>query len=238
MIGLHAPAEPRGRNGLVPPPVWSRSGDDTVQVPAGETIFHAGVRGQRAWQVLSGTVRLDQPMVPRARFVQITLAGELLGSEAWLQLPHLHTALALTNCCLRPLAAPGPDTLPQRLGQALCQQAQRTSDMVGLRTGSAPERVRRLLLLLSPEAGVEPGRGASDHALPRIKDMAAITDVAPETVSRVLSSLRRSRVLQARQSRSARFDPAQLAGCSLPPGMTRSDAGAPLPVPPRQVGRR
>lgn len=236
--GLAARPAAHGRSVLAALSAWQDSNRDTVRIPAGETVYHAGLPSHCAWQVVSGTVRLDQPMDPRTRFVQITLAGELLGTEAWLQLPHLHTALALTDCCLRPLAAPEPDALPLWLGHALCQQAQRTSDMVSLRTGSAPERVRRLLLLLSPGPGVNPERGASDHALPRIKDMAAITDVAPETVSRVLSSLRRSQVLHARHTRSARFDPAQLAGCSLPPGMTRSDAGAPTPALPRVVHKR
>lgn len=246
MIGLHAPAvspalappAPCRPAGLPPLADLQAADSACVRVQAGETVYHAGQPGRCAWQVVSGTVRLDQPVDLRARFVQITLAGELLGTEAWFQLPHLHTAQALTDCLLRPLPVPAPADLPLWLAHALCQQARRTSEMVSLRTGSAPERVRRLLLLLSPGHGVDPLLGASDHALPRIKDMAAIADVAPETVSRILSSLRRSDVLHARHTRSARFDPAQLAGCTLPPGMTRSDSAAPAPLAPTAARRR
>ena len=216
----------------MPPGAQPGSGA-TMQFSAGDTIYHAGLAGDGAWQVLHGTVRLDQPFDLRERFTQITLAGELLGTESWLQLPHLHSARALTDCRLRRLPAPGADDLPHWLGQAMCQQSRRASEMVGLRTGSAPERVRRLLLLLAPDTTADMLHGASDHALPRIKDMATIVDVAPETVSRVLSSLRRSEVLHARHTRSARFDPAQLAGYTLPPGMTRSATGAPDPLPLR-----
>ena len=229
----------RAPAGTLPPlPTLSAGAGATVRFQAGDTVYQAGVPAHCAWQVVSGTVRLDEPADLRARFVQITLAGELLGAEVWCQLPHLHSAQALTDCILRPLPTPAGAELPLWLAHALCQQARRTSEMVGLRTGSAPERVRRLLLLLTPEASADTLQGASDHALPRIKDMAAIADVAPETVSRILSSLRRSDVLHARRTRSARFDPSQLAGCALPPGMTRSDTGAGPTALPAAARRR
>ena len=192
-------------------------------LPAGAALYHAGQPGRHAWQLVHGCMRLDDEAASRERFVQLTLAGELLGTEPWLGLPHACTARALTDCKLHALRLPDCVALPVWLGHALCQQARRAAQMVGLRTGSAPERVRRLLLLLSTNADHGgPQTGQSDHVLPRIKDIATIVDTTPETVSRIISSLRRSRVLLGRHARFACFDAAQLAGLTLPPGMTSS----------------
>ena len=62
------------------------------------------------------------------------------------------------------------------------------------RSGDALARVRRLILML---AG---GRGDA-FAIPLAKDMAEITDLTPETVSRAFSVLRRQGLLEKHGSR-------------------------------------
>ena len=194
-----------------------------LQLPAGQHICQGGELSGCAWQLLDGTVRLDQNDSHRERFVQVVLTGELFGAEAWLGQPQSCSARTLTDCTLVRLPTPDEPLLSHWLGRALQQQIARAADMVALRTGSAPERVRRLLLMLAPPGAHGGQDGPADHVLPRIKDIAAIVDTAPETVSRVISSLRRSQVLNGRHARFARFDPDQLAHCTLPAGMTRSD---------------
>ena len=59
--------------------------------------------------------------------------------------------------------------------------------------------------------------------LPRLSDMAALTDIAPETVSRVISSMRRTGMIAREAGRRVRLSTqlVYVAG-EMPRGMTRS----------------
>jgi CRP-like cAMP-binding protein len=210
----------------------------TIHLSAGQNVFATGDRPRHAWQLVSGAVRLDEPDAGQDRFVFIALPGEPFGTEAWFDRPQSCGAAALTDCVLRAMPRPDANALADCLGRAMEQRIRRSGDIAALRHGSASERVRRLLLMLAPNrADSGPIDGATDHALPRLKDIATIVDAAPETVSRVLSCLRRSRVLQARHAQFARFDPVTLKHYQLPGGMTRSDTGVARPPAVGAVGR-
>jgi DNA-binding MarR family transcriptional regulator len=72
---------------------------------------------------------------------------------------------------------------------------------------------------VNPEA-----KTTSECALPNLSDMADILDVAPETVSRVFSSMRKLDYLQDRKPHRARFSSLALRAQALIPGMTASSA--------------
>lgn len=204
-------------------------GTEPIQLAAGERLCEAGSQDGLGWQLLSGALRLDQGGSGRERLVQLALPGDLVGLEPLCGLPRQVSAIALVDCCVRELlpSEAGQDGAVARLlATALTQQWQRAADMSGLRTGPTPERVRRLMLMLQSRPGDDADAGplptAHPHALPRIKDIAALVDSAHETVSRILSGLRRLQVLDERHTQFARFDRQRLDDCLLPKGMTRS----------------
>ena len=219
-------------------PMMNSPAEKPLRLAAGERLYEAATAAGAGWHLLCGALRLDQGLGARDGFVQLFLPGDLVGLETLCGLPYQGSARALTECLLQPLPEPGcvsPSTKAVWLTSALTQQLQRAGDMAALRTGSTPERVKRLLLLLrparEPEAASLAHLDAQAHSLPRIKDIANIVDSAPETVSRILSGLRRLQVLDERHAQFARFDRQRLDDCDLPAGLTRSSA---RPRPPRQ----
>lgn len=209
---------------IVAPPEPMRPSAQARSLATGEMLFGAGAHDGPGWRLLSGALRLDLCDDGQERFVQLVLPGDLVGLEPMCGLTTLYSARALTACVLDPLAPHDDTECKCLLSQALAQQWARAADMAALRTGSVPERIKRLLLMLRPDEAMA-DQGQRDHQLPRIRDIATIVDTAPETVSRVISSLRRLDLLDDRQPCFARFDPKRLADSALPNGMTRSFTG-------------
>jgi CRP-like cAMP-binding protein len=210
----------------------------TFQLTAGSSLYELGTRQGSGWRLLSGTLRLDLTGCSRQHLVQLALPGDLLGLEPLYGAEHQATARALVDCQLQALQAPDandPRAMATLLAQALGQQWRRATDMAALRTGATPERVRRLLQLLRADTDSGAANPTLDHALPRIKDIAALVDSAHETVSRILSGLRRMKVLQERHPQFASIDPQRLDNCELPKGMTRSSPWVQRPRPARAV---
>jgi hypothetical protein len=85
------------------------------------------------------------------------------------------------------------------------------------------QRVKTLLLMFAEAVSPQATRG-SDIALPNLSDMADLLDAAPETVSRVFSSMRQLDFLQDRKPHRARFSSLSLRAQALVPGMTVSSA--------------
>lgn len=128
-------------------------------------------------------------------------------------------ARALMPCELAPLREPQTrQAWRTLLMQASRQQRRQAADLASLRSGPAADRVRHLLLMLA-------GPDAPPQRLPSLRTMAALLDIAPETVSRVVSALRQMRLLEAgapHAARSACHAARQLAAQPLPPGLTSS----------------
>lgn len=159
------------------------------QHPAGTRLYAAGTAGQ-AWRVVSGAVRLDRPSPDEApMFANLAVAGDVIGAETLLLQHYTFTATALADCVLSPW--PEGDGAPagESLLAALTASETRAADVVALRCGQALERVKRLLRLLA-------GNSTPHYTqLPSRKDMADITALTMETVSRHISSLRRAGAL-------------------------------------------
>lgn len=195
--------------------------DELVPVAAGAMLPPPAP--QTLWRLRSGAMRLCS-MDSRGRciVVGVALPGDLIGAEALAGGPswpgvHALTASSVSRVAFR-TAADQVALLTQALPQ--CQRQQR--DLALLRTGPVSERVKALLLALS---AASPGAGdaGGDCALPALRDMAAVVDSAPETVSRVIGSLRRLDVLHDRRAASVRVDRDALHVLRPVAGMTSSD---------------
>jgi len=147
------------------------------------------------WHLESGALRIDSTGADGTELlVRLALPGDLLGIESLLGVTDRFTVRALTPSRLVPLALL-EDKLPQLLMDSVITGYRRSREMVQLRTGSAEERVKNLLVMLA-ETGRGTQRGSATCALPTLGDIAGIVHTAPETVSRVLTSLRQTSFLQ------------------------------------------
>ena len=178
------------------------------RIPAGERAYRAGAEGL-AWRLHAGAIRLDTTGPDGdAAFASLAIAGDILGCETMLFGAYTFSATALTECWLLPwpegVSAPAGDTLVASLAQA----QQRAAKIVALRGGQAMTRVVGLIRLLGDSAG--------RVILPTRRDIADITDLRFETVSRIIKGLERSgalvpvRVEGVPATRSYAVDPAVL----------------------------
>ena len=157
----------------------------------GDGIYHAGHAGL-AWRVQRGVVRLDMATASGdAAFASLAIAGDIIGCETMLFGAYTFSASALTHCELAPWpegnTAPASDSLLQSLATA----QKRAAEVVALRGGEAISRVVGLIRLLADDAG---------HViLPARQDIADITDLRFETISRLIKRLERAHVLLPRK---------------------------------------
>ena len=75
----------------------------------------------------------------------------------------------------------------------LAKTERRAADVIALRCGQAADRVRRLVLLLAQP--LDESASSLLVTLPTRQDMAEITALTLETVSRMISKLRRAGIL-------------------------------------------
>lgn len=145
----------------------------------GVRLWTAKAQGP-CWRVVGGVVALFQPedgATPDAeRFVMLAYGGDLVGIEAQLLGSYAFDAVALTTAALAPWNGTWGQTFPY------VWHAQRTYEVAQLRLGSARKRLQRLRALLDATAPGSPW--------PRLRDIAAVTGLQVETVSRLLSRRR------------------------------------------------
>lgn len=190
------------------------------ELAAGDLLFEAGAVGV-VWQLESGLLRLD---TADGQFMQLVLPGDMVGVELLAASAYSYTARAVVPCTVRYVKLVNDAERRMALLEGLMQQQRRNDTMMTLRTGPAQDRLKHLLLLLAPGQGAWDGADAR-CVLPTLKDMAAILDTAPETVSRIFANLKRTHLLDVRQRQSASFNVSRLRDAAWPTGMTRSDGG-------------
>lgn len=162
-----------------------------IQFSIGDLIHAAGEHGQ-AWRVRSGAVRLDQVQNNERSFAGLALKGDILGAESLLFGTYAFEARALGDVELESWLTPNHPPSGESLLQTLAATERRAADTLALRCGKALDRVQQLILML-----------ADSHRqiiIPGLKDMAEITALTEETVSRTISRLRKMGLLQ-RQGR-------------------------------------
>lgn len=152
-----------------------------------QAIYRAGSDGL-AWRVKCGVVRLDTTTrAGEASFASLAIAGDIVGCETMLFGAYTFTASALTQCELLPWPEGEPAVAGDSLLESLALAQRRAADVIALRGGQASERVLGLIRLL--------GDGAGRVILPTRQDIADITDLRFETISRIIKGLERVGVL-------------------------------------------
>ncbi len=175
----------------------------------GHKLYHAGSEGL-AWRLSRGVVRLDTVLHGETSFASLAIAGDILGCETLLFGAYTFSASALTHCELTPWPEGEGAASGESLLESLALAQRRAADVVALRGGQAADRVLGLIRLLGDEAG--------RVVLPTRQDIADITNLRFETISRIIKSLERSRILApiridgVHATRSFAVDLAPLAG--------------------------
>lgn len=173
----------------------------TVILPAGRP----GLLGR----VRRGLVSLTDPCSDDGALV-VALPGDLIGIESLKGEAVTLQARAIVASEVEWLTLVRADQWRQLLVEGLLARQAHQGELARLRRGSVPDRVRQLLLLLSGKAsGLSPVEAAESLQceLPSLLDMAMLVDTSPETVSRVLSSLRRAGQLFTPRGRLAVLTP-------------------------------
>lgn len=180
------PVDRTPKVGGSPPPSVTRTPCD---LDAGQPLYAAGSTGQ-AWRVTDGVIRLDHAgQAGEHRFASLAIAGDIVGCETLLFGSYTFNATALTPCRLQPW--PEGDTASSSAGLlaslAQAQAQKRAADLLALRGGQASARVLGLIRLLADRSG--------QVILPTRQDIADITDLRFETISRIISNLQREHLL-------------------------------------------
>ena len=159
----------------------------TSRFSVGEALYHATAEGM-AWRVQNGVVRLDT-LGPTGKltFASLAIAGDILGCETLLFGAYTFSASALTQCELIPWPEGEASTNGESLLESLAIAQHRAADIVALRGGQAIDRVIGLIRLL--------GNSQGQVVLPTRQDIADITNLRFETISRLIKGLERSGIL-------------------------------------------
>lgn len=151
----------------------------------GEPIYQAATAG-KAWRVITGSVRLDRTEADVVMFAGLAVKGDIIGAETLLFGHYSFDAKALSDCALEPWQADAARPLGETLLETLTAAERRAADVISLRCGQAVDRVTRLIHLLAKENAT---KAAAQVAMPGVRDMAEITDLTVETISRIISRL-------------------------------------------------
>ncbi len=175
------------------------------------------------WRVQSGALRIDSaPAGEASHFMRLALPGDVIGVEQWVGSDDTLRVHALTAVRLSPVQVDGAEMMAL-LMETVVVAHQRCREVVSLRTGPVSQRVKTLLLMFAEHVSPD-ATSTAECALPNLADMAEVLDAAPETVSRVFSSMRRLDYLQDRKPQRASFSSLTLRAQALIPGMTTSSA--------------
>ena len=170
-------------------------------IKRGQVLVNAGEFGQ-VWRVTEGMFRLERLGTDGLSLVQLALPGDLLGVESLCAEPYAYTVTAITESKAVLQATKGELSRFGVVAKAYLQQQRRTHDMMKLRGGPVNERLAHFLKLLARnEDGSE--RELDRRDLPILKEVAAIVDIATETVCRELNAFLPARVYQRPSKREA-----------------------------------
>ncbi len=188
---------------------------------AGDAVHHAGQPATRLYVVATGTAKLVRPAIDGTEvLLDVVRPGDFFGALPSLG-AHTHTdsAWALTPICVLSLdtttfdeildefpsvARAGLTVMSKRLSQA-------QSHIHAMAVATSEQRVAAALTMLGRKTGV-PRHGQTLLDLPLSReDLAGLTGVTSETVSRVLARLQRDGVIDTGRLWVAIIDDEQLS---------------------------
>ncbi len=171
---------------------------DIYSLPVNSTLYRAGDKGDRLFTIRSGVLKLVQYLPDgNQRIVRLIRSTDVIGLEALLGHPYQHDAVVLhpTQACSLPvsvvqaLSATNPVLHKQLLTRWQHALTEADAWLTELSTGSAKQRVARLLLRLVKD------EQASECDLFSREDMGAMLGITTETTSRVIASFKRASLL-------------------------------------------
>jgi CRP-like cAMP-binding protein len=190
----------------------------TVQLNRGETLPESAPGC--VWRLVSGALRLHNAHRDNSEaLVSLALPGDLIGVERLAGSPLPMLGLAILPARLTEVKVDDGE-LPEVVKSAYMCALRRSADMVALRGGSVPNRVRHLLLLIAENQRAD--TGTAGITLPSLRDIADIINATRETVSRVLGGLKKLDLLHDRKAQSGLLKVPDLRQFSFLPGMTCS----------------
>lgn len=165
-------------------------------VNARSEVHQAGDWG-KAWRVTSGAVRLDMHHDSQTELAGIALPGDVVGAEVMELGAYAMTAKAIIPTTLVALPPPKQELRGQATAVTAIEHHRKAAALLALRSGTADGRIIRLVRLLTLGQGMtDPCHTLGPVYLPYLKDMAEITDLTMESVSRTVSKLRRAGILR------------------------------------------
>ena len=171
---------------------------DQFTLQPGDMLYRTGQRGDRMFTIRSGLVKLVQFLPDGSqRIVRLMRTTDVVGLEALLGDPYEHDAVvmqATEACCLPVAVVKSLGEQNPRLHHELLarwQRALRDADawITHLSTGSAKQRVARLLLRLAKD------EENSECELFGREDMGAMLGITTETASRTIAEFKRQSLL-------------------------------------------
>lgn len=185
------------------------------------TVCEIGASGG-PWVLIEG-LALIEPRDGPDHIAFLALPGDLLGVENLASRPSRSRVRALVPCVAAELQGCQPEGWNRLLIDSVLSLHQRLHETARLVQGPVGERVRSLLRYLCGSGSAEGPDGCRRCELPVLADLAALLNTSPETISRVLSQLRRAGLIHATGSdREFRISPELLEGAPLPERLTRS----------------
>ncbi|MGE0082317.1 MAG: Crp/Fnr family transcriptional regulator [Thiohalomonadaceae bacterium] len=185
---------------------------DDLVIPPGQSVYRMGSPGTAAFTLRAGVVKLVQYLPDGAhRIVRLVRPTDVFGLEALIGQRYQHDAIVVQRASLCRL----PSAVLMRLDrehpglhQELMRRWQRALSeadawLTELSTGSAHQRVVRLLLRLVDE------RGIGLCPLFSRKDMGAMLGITTESASRAVADLKRKGIL-TETAQDFRCDPVAL----------------------------
>lgn len=172
---------------------------DQLLLQPGQTVYRAGVTGDRLFTVRSGMLKLVQYLPDGAqRIVRLVKTADVTGLEALLSQPYAHDAVAMqpTELCCLPVATVksfserNPELHIELLKRWHRALSEADAWLTELSTGQARERVARLLLRLVRD------NAQHECVLFGREDLGAMLGITTETASRTVAEFKRQGLLQ------------------------------------------
>lgn len=188
----------------------------------GDRLYEAGAPADHLYVVAAGRVRITQP-TPTGQEVltDVLTPGDLLGALSTLgRAEYPESAEAMTTTCalrmdpeaFRGVLTEHPQVALRVLDDVAGRLVRARSDVGRISTGTVAQRVATTLLRLADKLGQDRAGGGTLLQVPLSRaDLAGMTGSTTESVSRVMSRLRRDGVVESGRRWTAVLDRERLA---------------------------